>query len=87
MRGRIRSNKPLLCGGSVLFRNLEFAYAPAGYNWWERFVLNNQHKKALKLIRKKGLAVIAANEKVAFDLHRYYRVAEGAIQLREAQKE
>lgn len=65
----------------MLFRNLEFAYVPIGYNWLERFILNKKHKKALKQARKKGLIILAANERVAFDLHRYYRVPEDSIQV------
>lgn len=78
-KNKIRRNQPQRGPESILFRNLEFAYVPAGYNWLERFILNNQHKRALKLARKRGLAILAANEKVAFDLHRYYRVESEAI--------
>lgn len=65
----------------MLFRNLEFAYVPVGYNWLERFILNTQHKKALKRACRKGLPLLAANERVAFDLHRYYRVPEERVKV------
>ena len=80
-KNKIRRFQPQYCPEGILFRNLEFAYVPVGYNWLERFILNNKHKKALKQARKKGLAILAANERVAFDLHRYYRVPEDSIQV------
>ena len=80
-RNKIRRFQPKRCPDGILFRNLEFAYVPVGYNWLERFILNNRHKKALKQARKKGLAILAANERVAFDLHRYYRVPEESIKV------
>ena len=80
-KNKIRRFQPQRSPDGILFRNLEFAYLPVGYNWLERFILNNKHKKALKQARKKGLAIFAANERVAFDLHRYYRVPEGNIKV------
>ena len=79
--GRIRECKPLLTPEGMLFRDLSFAYAPTGFTWWDRFVLNKKHKKALRLARKEGLSLLAASERVAFDLHRYYRVDPDAIQI------
>lgn len=78
-KNKIRRCKPQRRPEGVLFRNLEFAYVPVGYNWLERFILNNQHKRALRMARKRGLVILAANETVAFDLHRYYRVEPRAI--------
>ncbi|MCR4565546.1 MAG: hypothetical protein K5651_05595 [Bacteroidales bacterium] len=80
-KNKIRRCQPQRKPEGLLFRNLEFAYVPVGYNWLERFVLNNKHKKALKLARKRGLVILAANEKVAFDLHHYYRVDPAAIRI------
>ena len=80
-KNKIRHCQPQYTPDSILFRNLEFAYAPVGYNWLERFILNKKHRKALKQARKKSLAIIAANERVSFDLHRYYRVPEEKIKI------
>ena len=78
---RIRQCQPRRTPEGMLFSNLAFAYAPVGYNWLERFILNHKHKNALRRARKEGLAILAANERVAFDLHRYYRVPEESIRL------
>ena len=80
-KNRIRSCQPQQTPDGVLFRNLEFVYAPVGYSWLERFILNKKHKRALKQARKKGLAILAANARVAFDLHRYYRVPEESVKI------
>ncbi|MCR4564838.1 MAG: hypothetical protein K5651_01970 [Bacteroidales bacterium] len=80
-KSRIRRCQPRRTPEGMLFRDLAFAYAPLGYNWLERFILNNKHKKALKRARKEGLAILAADERVAFDLHRYYRVPEESIKI------
>lgn len=80
-KSRIRRCQPRQTPDGILFCNLEFAYVPVGFNWLERFILNKKHKKALKKARKKGLALLAANERVAFDLHRYYRVPTESIRV------
>lgn len=80
-KDKIRRCQPQRTPDGMLFRNLEFAYVPVGYNWLERFILNKKHKKALKLAHKRGLPILAASERVAFDLHRYYRVPEESIQV------
>lgn len=80
-KDKIRRCQPQRTPEGILFRDLSFAYAPVGYNWLERFVLNNKHKKSLKRARKEGLPILAANERVAFDLHRYYRVPQESIRL------
>ena len=80
-KSRIRRCQPRRTPEGMLFRDLAFAYAPAGYNWLERFILNHKHKNALKQARKEGLAILAANECVAFDLHRYYRVPQDSIRV------
>ena len=80
-KNKIRRCQPRQTPDGILFRNLEFAYVPVGFNWLERFILNKKHKKALKKARKKGLAILAANERVAFDLHRYYRVPTESIRV------
>jgi len=80
-KNNIRCCQPQQTSDGILFRNLEFVYVPVGYSWLDRFILNHLHKKAIKLARKKSLAILAANERVAFDLHRYYRVPDDSIQV------
>lgn len=80
-KNKIRRCQPQRTPDGILFRNLEFAYVPVGYNWLERFILNKKHKRALKVARKKGFAILAANGRVAFDLHRYYRVPEDGVKV------
>ena len=80
-KNNIRCCQPQQTPDGILFRNLEFVYVPVGYSWLDRFILNHLHKRAIKKARKKGLVILAANERVAFDLHRYYRVPEDSIQV------
>ena len=80
-KNNIRCCQPQRTPDGILFRNLEFVYVPVGYSWLERFILNRKHRSALKWARKKGLVILAANERVAFDLHRYYRVPEESVKV------
>ncbi|MBP5397506.1 MAG: hypothetical protein J6Y32_02575 [Bacteroidales bacterium] len=81
MSRQIKRCEPQRIPDGLLFRDLSFIYVPDGYSWWDRFFLNRQHSCLLKKARRKGIALFAENERVAFDLHRYYRVDPEAIRL------
>ena len=78
---QIKRCEPKRIPDGLLFRDLSFVYIPDGYSWWDRFYLNRLHSYLLKKAGRKSIAIYAENERVAFDLHRYYRVDTGAIRL------
>lgn len=56
------------------FSDLGYLYDPDHYSWLDRHVLNSRVKREIREAMKSGSMIAAANEQVAEELHRYYRV-------------
>jgi len=58
---------------------LSFLYDMEGYSWLRRHQLNRMCKKEIREAMVSGENIVAANPRVAEELHRYYRVPKEII--------
>jgi len=63
----------------VELSSLSFLYDPDHFSWLKRHRLNAGCKREIRAADKKGTEVAVANELVAEELHRYYRVPKERI--------
>ncbi len=63
------------------FDTLSFLYDPDHFSWLRRHVLNHACKKEIRATLKSGAKIVVSNDKVAEELHRYYRVPYDRISV------
>lgn len=72
-------------GKDIFVKDLGFLYERKGHLWvereWKHFRLRKRLRKALG--SRKGTRIIAVDQKVAEELHRYYRVPVERIETKD----
>ncbi len=66
----------------MILSDLSFLYDPNHFSWLRRHVLNFRVKREIKAAARDGRKIQVLSEKVAEDLHKYYRVPVDSIEIK-----
>ena len=65
----------------MILNDLSFLYDPDHFTWLRRHILHMQVRREIKAATREGRKIQVLSEKVAEDLHKYYRVPVDSIKI------